>query len=148
LMYEYKDALGKTNAELYDCFDAAYKADKATFTHPQSLYTYFSLMVDLYDAGTKPAEDLFNKYDDIVEKIEEEVKNYSEKLNELINKQEAGTALTGREEQYKASYESNLANYDLISAGIDQKLGERANCENLVPLYEKGFEQNKTNALW
>ncbi|WP_100610081.1 hypothetical protein [Confluentibacter lentus] len=148
LMYEYKDALGKTNAELYDCFDAAYKADKATFTHPQSLYTYFSLMVDLYDAGTKPAEDLFNKYDDIVEKIEEEVKNFSEKLNELINKQEAGTALTGREEQYKASYESNLANYDLISAGIDQKLGERANCENLVPLYEKGFEQNKTNALW
>lgn len=148
LMYEYKDALGKTNAELYDCFDAAYKADKATFTHPQSLYTYFSLMVDLYDSGEKPAEDLFNKYDDIVEKIEEEVKNFSEKLNELINKQEAGTALTGREEQYKASYESNLANYDLISAGIDQKLGERANCENLVPLYEKGFEQNKTNALW
>ncbi|OYX26158.1 MAG: hypothetical protein B7Z06_06160 [Flavobacteriales bacterium 32-35-8] len=148
LMYEYKDALGKTNAELYDCFDAAYKADKATFTNPQSLYTYLSLMVDLYDAGTKPAEDLFNKYDDIVEKIEEEVKNFSEKLNELIEKQEAGTALTGREEQYKNFYESSLANYDLISAGIDQKLGERANCENLVPLYEKGFEQNKTNALW
>ena len=54
--------------------------DKETFTNPKSLYTYFSLMVDLYDAGKKPAEDLFNKYDDIVEKVEDEVKNYSEKL--------------------------------------------------------------------
>jgi len=148
LMYEHREALGKTNLELYECFDAAYKTDKATFTHPQSLYTYFSLMVDLYDEKAKPAEDLFNKYDDIVEKIEEEVKNSSEKLNELIQKQEAGTALTTRDEQYKAYYESSLSNYDLISAGIDQKLGERANCENLVPLYEKGYEQNKTNALW
>lgn len=148
LMYDNKDVLNKTDLELYDCFDAAYNADKATFTNPQSLYTYFSLMVNLYDAKSKPAEDLFNKYDDIADKIEEEVKNFSEQLNVLIAKDSSGTALTGREAQYKAAYESNLANYDLISAGIDQLLGERANCENLVPLYEKGFEQNKTNALW
>src|SRR5690606_38691640 len=128
LMYEHKDILGKTNAELYECFDAAYTADKDTFTDPRGLYTYFSLMVDLYDAGEKPAEDLFNKYDDIVEKIEGEVKNFSESLNKLIVKQEAGTALTGREEQYKNFYEGSLANYELISAGVDQKLGERANC--------------------
>jgi len=147
-MYDHKDALGKTNSELYECFDAAYTADKATFTDAKSLYTYFSLMVDLYDAGSKPAEDLFNKYDDIVEKIEEEVKNFSESLNELIAKEEAGTALTSREAQFKNFYEGSLANFDLISAGIDQKLGERANCENLIPLYEKGFEANKANAVW
>ena len=76
--------LNKTNLELYECFDAAYKADKETFTNPQSLYTYFSLMVDLYDAGEKPSKDLFNKYDDIVEKVEDEVKNYSLSLNEII----------------------------------------------------------------
>lgn len=148
LMYDHKDVLGKTNSQLYECFDAAYAADKSTFTDAKSLYTYFSLMVDLYDAGSKPAEDLFNKYDDIVEKIEEEVKNFSESLNELLAKEEAGTALTSREGQYKNFYEGSLANFDLISAGIDQKLGERANCENLIPLYEKGFEANKTNALW
>ena len=28
---------------------------KDTFTNPKSLYTYFSLMVDLYDAKKKPA---------------------------------------------------------------------------------------------
>ncbi|WP_111307985.1 hypothetical protein [Confluentibacter sediminis] len=148
LMYDNKDVLGKTNTELYDCFDAVYKADKDSFTNPQSLYTYFSLMVDLYDAGTKPAEDLFNKYDDITEKIEEEVKNYSEKVNVYLEKEEAGTALTGKEERFKQSYQSYLDAYDQVSAGVDQKLGERANCENLIPLYEKGFEDNKENAVW
>jgi hypothetical protein len=148
LMYDNRKALNKTDEELYACFDAAYQLDKDTFTNPKSLYTYFSLMVDLYDAGKKPAKDLFNKYDDIVEKVEDEVKNYSLKLNELIAKEDAGTALTKKEGSYKRYYESYLKAYDQISSGIDEKLGTRANCENLIPLYAKDFEENKTNAVW
>ena len=148
LMYNNKKVLGKTNEALFECFDAAYALDKATFTNPKSLYTYFSLMVDLYDAGKKPAEDLFNKYDDVVEKVENEVQDYSSKLNELIEKEDAGTALSKKEGQYKRKYESYLKAYDQISNGIDKKLGDRANCENLIPLYQKHFEENKTNALW
>lgn len=148
LMYDNKELLNKSNEDLYAVFDAAYKEDKATFTNPQSLYTYFSLMVDLFDAGSKPAEDLFNKYDDIVEKVEEEVKNYSESLNILIEKETAGTELTSKEGQYKAYYESYLAAYDQIEAGIDEKMGTRANCDILIPLYQKNFEENKTNAVW
>ncbi|WP_242202238.1 tetratricopeptide repeat protein [Aestuariivivens insulae] len=148
LMYDNRKELNKTDLELYECFDAAYKLDKATFTHPQSLYTYFSLMVDLYDAKKKPAADLFNKYDDVVEKVEDEVKNYSGKLNKLIEKEDAGTALTSKEKKYKKYYEQVLGAYDKISSGIDQKLGERANCENLIPLYQKDFEENKADAVW
>ncbi|TNJ41259.1 hypothetical protein KFZ70_01790 [Tamlana fucoidanivorans] len=148
LMYDYRKELNKTNEELYECFDAAYKLDKKTFTNPKSLYTYFSLMVDLFDAGKKPASDLFNKYDDIFEKVEEEQKEYSEKLNKIIEKEEAGTAITKKEEKYKKYYESYLKAYDQISGSIDQKLGDRANCENLIPLYQRDFEANKTNAVW
>ncbi|MDO7171985.1 tetratricopeptide repeat protein [Mariniflexile sp. AS56] len=148
LMYDNKGILNKSNEELYGVFDAAYQEDKGTFTNPQSLYTYFSLMVDLYDAGKKPAEDLFNKYDDIVEKVEDEVKNYSESLNVLIEKETAGTELTSKEGQYKAYYESYLAAYDQIAAGIDEKMGTRANCEILIPLYQKNFEENKNNSVW
>ncbi|WP_142785177.1 tetratricopeptide repeat protein [Changchengzhania lutea] len=148
LMYDHREALNKTDEELYECFDAAYKLDKATFTNPKSLYTYFSLMVDLYDAGKKPAKDLFNKYDDVFEKVEDEVRNYSENLNKLIEKEEAGTELTKKDGKYKNYYESYLKAYDQISGSIDSKLGERANCENLIPLYTKDFEANKTNALW
>lgn len=148
LMYDNRDDLGKSKDELYACFDEAYKMDKESFTNPKSLYTYFSLMVDLYDEGKKPAQDLFNKYDDIVEKVEDEVKNYSEKLNKLIEKEDAGTGLTKKENSYKSYYESYLKAYDQISGSIDQKLGDRANCENLIPLYEKDFEANKGDAVW
>ncbi len=148
LMFNNKDILNKTDVELYECFDAAYNLDKATFKNPKSLYTYFSLMVDLYDAGNKPAKDLFNKYDDVVEKAEDEVKYYSEKLNKLIEKEDTGTDLTSKEKRYKKSYSSYLSAYDKIASSIDSKLGERANCENLIPLYQKDFEENKTNALW
>jgi tetratricopeptide (TPR) repeat protein len=148
LMYDNKEALGKTDVELYECYDAAYKLDKATFTNPKSLYTYFSLMVDLFDAKKKSDSDLFNKYDDVVEKVEDEVKNYSSKVNKLIAKEDAGTPLTSKEKRYKKSYESYLKAYDKIAGSIDSKLGDRANCENLIPLYTKDFETNKGDALW
>ena len=148
LTYDNKDILGKTDQDIYDCFDKAYHYDKDSFTNPKSLYTYFSLIVDLFDAKKKTDAELFDKYDDVVDKIEEEVKNYSEKLNKLIEKEEAGTELTKKEGSYKNYYESYLKAYDQISSGIDQKLGDRANCTNLIPLYEKDFEANKDNALW
>ncbi|WP_298535949.1 hypothetical protein [uncultured Algibacter sp.] len=148
LKYDNRDALGLSKDELYVCFDEAYHMDKDSFTNPKSLYTYFSLMVDLFDEGKKPAKDLFNKYDDIVEKVEDEVKNYSEKLNKLIEKEDGGTALTKKENSYKKYYSSYLKAYDQISGSIDQKLGDRANCENLIPLYQKDFEENKNDAVW
>ena len=148
LLYDNKKELGKTDEELYACFDAAYKLDKATFTNPKSLYTYFSLMVDLYDANKKAASELFNKYDDVFEKVEDEVENYSGKLNKLIEKDSTGASLTKKEKSIKRSSESYLKAYDQISSGIDKKLGDRANCENLIPLYAKDFEENKTNSIW
>ena len=105
-------------------------------------------MVDLYDAGSKPAQALFDKYDDVVEKVEDEVKNYSESLNELVAKEDTGTALTKKEKQFKKFYESYLSAYAKISGSIDTKLGERANCATLIPLYTKDFEENKTNGIW
>ena len=148
LLYDNKDVMHKSKEELYESFDAAYKLDKDTFTNPKSLYTYFSLMVDLYDSGKKTAGDLFNKYDDVVEKVEGEVQNYSEKLNKLVEKDSTGSSFTRKEKQYKRFYESYLKAYDQISEGIDKKLGDRANCENLIPLYKKDFQENKTNTVW
>ena len=148
LMYDHKDILNKNVEELYECFDAVYTEDKTDFKDPKSLYVYFKLMVELYDAGKKPAKDLFNKYDDVVEKVEDEVKIASEKLNKLIEKEDAGTPLTKKEGQYKRYYSQVLNAFDKISPSIDSELGDRANCENLIPLYQKDFEEYKNDAVW
>lgn len=148
LMFDNKSVLGKSDEELFECFDAAYTGDKKSFDNPKSLYTYFYLMVKLYDAGKKPAKDLFNKYDDVVEKIEEEVQIASQKLNKLVEKEEAGTPLTSKDGRYKKYYGQVLKAFDQISGSVDTQLGDRANCTNLIPLYSKDFESYKSDAVW
>ena len=44
-------------------------------------------MVDLYDSQVKTAQQLFSKYDDISEKIEFEVKNYTKKRNAYLDEE-------------------------------------------------------------
>jgi len=149
LQYDFKKELNLTDSFLFDCFDAAYKADATTFTYPKSLYTYFSLMVDLYDAGKKPAQALFNKYDDISEKIESEIKNYTQILNKFLPKgDDEEVQLSKKDAARVKSYTSYLAAYNKIAGSVDSKLGERANCENLIPLYNRDFEEFKNDGIW
>jgi tetratricopeptide (TPR) repeat protein len=150
LQYDYRKELNMTDSQLYDCFDNAFKTDQATFTNPKSLYTYFKLMVNLYDAGKKPAEDLFTKYDEISEKVESEVKNYTKLLNKYIpaGDSDEEIKLSKKDQRLVNFYTSYLNAYDQISSGMDKDLGDRANCENLIPLYTRNYEQNKNDGLW
>jgi len=149
LEFDYRKELNKTDAYLYSSFDTAYKTDAKTFTNPKSIYTYFSLMVDLYDAGKKPAKDLFNKYDDISEKIESEIKNYTQKINKFVPKEGVNeVVLSSKDKRKVKSYNSYLVAYNKISGSVDSKLGERANCENLIPLYKRDYEEFKNDAVW
>ncbi|MDC1471925.1 hypothetical protein N8354_02155 [Flavobacteriaceae bacterium] len=148
LEYEYRTLLSKTKTALYTAFDEAYAADNKTFTNPKSLYTYFSLMVDLYDESQKTAQELFSKYDDINEKIEYEVKNYTNKRNAFLDEEGAVKELSSKDARKLKSYDSYLRAYDKIAGSIDTKLGARANCENLIPLYTRDFETFKTDGIW
>ena len=148
LQYDNRKLFEKNKEKLYSCFNNAFKADSKTFTHPKSLYSYFSLMVDLFDEGKKTDAELFNTYDDITEKIQDEIQNYSEKLNPLLEKQEREELLNKKEKKNKSVYESYLKNYALIQTNIDAKLSVRAVCDNLIPLYTKEFEIYKTDAIW
>jgi tetratricopeptide (TPR) repeat protein len=148
LEYEYSALLNKTNTALYLAFESAYTTDNKTFTNPKSLYTYFSLMVDLYDDSQKTAQELFSKYDDISEKIEYEVKNYTNKRNAFLDEEGAVKELNKNDARKLKLYDSYLRAYDKIAGSIDTKLGARANCENLIPLYERDFETFKNDGIW
>ncbi len=155
LLYDNNDVLNKTNQELYNNFDNAYKTDLKTFTNPKSLYTYFKLAVKLYDEKVLPAEKLFTKYDEVSEKVESEVKSYTNKLNKFnaekgisAEDENATDKLSRKDKSKLRNYITFLKGYDQISGGMDRDLGDRANCENLIPLFERNYEQNKTDGLW
>ncbi|REE27510.1 tetratricopeptide repeat protein [Winogradskyella pacifica] len=148
LAYKYRKELNMSDEQVYNMFDEAFKKDAKNFDSSIGLYTYFSLAVDLFDAQKKTAQQMFDKYDDVMGMIESIEESYTEKLNKLVEKEEAGTALTKNEPKYKANFEANLAAFDKVKSSMDQKVGERATCEVLIPLYEKDFEANKTNGEW
>ena len=137
-----------TKEEQFQAFDSAWEEDKESFTSARSLYTYFSLLVDLQDQGKKDLQEVFDLYDDVTAKIEEEENKMAEGLAKLIEKQESGKELTAKEEKRLNAYEVNLNAYSTVRNSINGKLGQRADCENLIPLYSKDFEQNKNDVEW
>ncbi|MEL6810449.1 MAG: hypothetical protein AAFP76_03820 [Bacteroidota bacterium] len=144
---KYDNGIG-TKAEQFAAFDAAYKKDEKTFTSPKSLYTYFSLARDLFDGGEKDIQEVFDLYDIVQEKINKEEGKYAGKLSQLIDKEEAGTVLTSKEKKRLKGYETNLSSYGKIRGSIDTKLGAIADCTNLIPLYQKLWEEKKTDVQW
>ena len=148
LQYDYKEDLGLNSSEIYLNFDKAYNEDLASFINPKNLYTYFKLLVKLYDAKLKTAEDLFTKYDEISEKIENEIKNYTFKVNKYVSSSNEEIAISSKDQRRIKSYNSFLKAYNQINKGMEKDLGDRGNCENLIPLYENSFEINQNDGKW
>jgi hypothetical protein len=136
-----------TDEEIYTQLDKAFTEDRANFKNPKALYLYFSSLVDLNSAGKKELEEVFEKYDNITEKIDEENDKLTEVINKLLPKEDAGT-LTSKEKKQLSSYNSYSESYGKIAESIDSKLGALANCENLIPLYEKNFDAKKGDLTW
>ncbi|RKE98388.1 tetratricopeptide repeat protein [Ichthyenterobacterium magnum] len=148
LMYDNQKELGLTDKQVYEAFHKAYTDDLKNFTSAKGLYVYFTKVVDMFKAGQAPIQDVFNKYDDVSDKLEDETKNFTQKLNKLVAKEDAEQTLTKKEVKYKKYYQDNLVAYDKISGSIDTYLGQLANCENLIPLYKKDFPTYKNDAVW
>ncbi|WP_299885385.1 hypothetical protein [uncultured Lacinutrix sp.] len=148
LRYDNRELLGLNDTMIYNEFDAIFKSDLKNFKSPKGLYVYFKYMVKLFDAKQKTAQELFDKYDDVVGKLETEVEKNSAELNKLTAKEASGATLTKKEKRYKKFYTQTLSALDKISGSVDSEIGGRANCETLIPLYQKDYDANKNNAQW
>ena len=148
LQYDYRDDLGLDNLQIYLNFDKAYNEDLNSFNNPKNLYTYFKLLVELYDQQLKSAEDLFTKYDEISEKVENEIKNYTTKVNKFVGSSDEEITISTKDQRRIKSYNSFLKAYDQISKGMEKDLGDRGNCDNLIPLYENNFDANQNDGMW
>ena len=72
---KYDNGIGDKLSQ-FNAFDLAYKTDEPNFKSPKAIYTYFSLVMDLYKDGQKDIQEVFDLYDIIVEKIEKEEGNF------------------------------------------------------------------------
>ncbi|WP_340077677.1 hypothetical protein [Leptobacterium sp. I13] len=144
LMYDEK--IG-SDEEIYELLNKAFTEDRANFKNPKALYLYFSSLVNLHNAGKKDLQVVFDTYDNVTERIEEEKADLSQTIDKLVPKEETGT-LTSKEKKALERSQVNSESYDKIAGSIDGKLGVLADCENLIPLYEKNFEAKKGEAIW
>ncbi|MFM1808578.1 MAG: hypothetical protein RLZZ242_1303 [Bacteroidota bacterium] len=133
--------------EIFSQLDQAFKADREDFNNPQALYLYFSTLVDLNAAGKRDIQEVFDVYDEVVAKLEEENKKLTDEITKLLPLEEDGTISAKDQERLKV-YSTNSASFGKVAASVDAKLGALADCENLVPLYEKSYEERKADIKW
>ncbi|MBW1295472.1 tetratricopeptide repeat protein [Aquimarina litoralis] len=145
IMYDNK--IGTKESQFAE-FNKAWTEDKKNFSSPKKVYTFFYLLVELQSAGKKELQDVFNLYDGVIEKIEDEESKKAKTISELTEKEESGAALTSKEKKRLKTYGKILNNYSKVKAGVNQKLGELADCKNLIPLYTGQFESKKTDVAW
>ena len=146
IMFDNK--IGTKQAQ-FDAFQNAFKLDAASITSAKNIYTRFKLAVDLHkDGGKVPLQEVFDLYDNTQDKLSSEATKLDGKLQKLSDKEEAGTALSKKEARNKKGYETNLKAFGIFASSTDGAMGALGNCENLVPLYEKSFEQEKNNIDW
>ncbi|KAB7528221.1 hypothetical protein F8C76_10130 [Flagellimonas olearia] len=144
LLYDNKMA---SDDQLFEMLDKAFKEDRDNFKNPKALYLYFSALVNLHDSGKKDLQDVFDTYDDVTEKVEEENKKLTDVVTKLLPKDSANT-ITSKEKRMLRVASTNSESYGKVGASIDSKLGALADCDNLIPLYEKSYEEKKGDVTW
>lgn len=143
----YDHSIGDVQSQ-FDTFDEAWKEDQQNFTNPRSIYTYFQIMVALLDQGKFELQDIFEKYDEILAHIEYLENEQAEISAPLLERKQNQETLTQKEDRILKIAEARLVNYDKIKGGVNGVIGSRADCDNLIPMFERDFESRKSDIEW
>jgi len=137
-----------SDQQFYDMIKPSFDSDLMSFKNAKVLYIYFSSLVNLHNAGKKDLQEVFDVYDDVNGQNEVINKGYTDKINKYLQKEESGTALTKKESNALRIYTRNSEILGKVSGSIDSKLGALADCNNLIPLYQKSFDAKKNDIKW
>ena len=137
-----------SDQQFYDMIKPKFDSNLKGFKNAKVLYIYFSSLVNLHNAGSKDLQEVFDVYDEVNGQMEVINKGYTSKINKYLQKEEAGTALTAKEKKNLGIYSRNSELLGKVSGSIDSKLGALADCDNLIPLYQKSFDAKKSDIKW
>jgi tetratricopeptide (TPR) repeat protein len=109
----------------------------------KNLYKYFQGVTDR-NKDTNPQK-VFDTYDDVLENVNLKLDSYAKKLSKY---QDSTMVLDKRDASLKRAYTINSKALGTVEGGLDAIISEIATCVRLVPLYQRDFEANKSNAIW
>ncbi|MFD2908271.1 tetratricopeptide repeat protein [Flavobacterium ardleyense] len=146
ILFDYKIA---TDKEIYDALDDAFKTDYANFKFAKAMYVYFEIIVKDYKAKKGiELQQVFDKYDDLSQKLVEEEDELTTEKDALLSKEEAGQALADKEVKRKEKIENSLEIFAGVKNDMDNIILELSTCDKLIPFYKNAFEANKGNEEW
>ena len=131
--------------EVFEILQLAYSIDPNRMG-VKNIYRYFQGITDA-NKDTNPQK-VFDTYDDVLESVGEKLIDYAKKLKVLNDKVEAGQELDKKEKRNLRAYTINSKALGQVESGLDQIIIVLSTCDRLIPLYERDFEVNKTNAKW
>ena len=131
-----------SDAVIFSILEKGYAIDP-TKMGVKNLYIYFQGVTDR-NKDTNPQK-VFDTYDDVLENVNIKLEGYAKKL---IKYNDTTKVLDKRGKQLKRAYTVNSKALGTVEGGLDAIISEIATCERLVPLYERDFEANKSNAVW
>lgn len=134
-----------TDAEIFKILELAYSIDP-TRMGVKNIYKYFQGITDTYK-DTNPQK-VFDTYDDVLESVGKKLEDYAKKRKKINDKLESGQELDKREKQNLRAYTVNSKALGQVESGLDNIIIVLSTCDRLIPLYERDFESNKTNAKW
>ena len=131
--------------EVFEILQLAYSIDPNRMG-VKNIYRYFQGITDA-NKDTNPQK-VFDTYDDVLESVGKKLIDYAKKLKVLNDKVEAGQELDKKEKRNLRAYTINSKALGQVESGLDQIIIVLSTCDRLIPLYERDFEVNKTNAKW
>ena len=135
--YLLDNKLGSDN-EVFAILEKAYSINP-TKMGVKNLYIYFQGVTDR-NKDTNPQK-VFDTYDDVLENVNLKLEGYAAKLREL-------SVDSLKNKRLIRAYTINSKALGQVEGGLDNMISEIATCERLVPLYERDFEENRSNAVW
>ncbi|WP_264528627.1 hypothetical protein [Flavobacterium sp. N2550] len=146
LLYDNKTGSSK---EIFAFLDKAFKMDNSEFTNPNVLNIYSELLVSQYQKKETELtlEQVLEKLDEISEKAQSELKK-SSLVKENLSLKAQTEKLTSQEQSNLQNAKVSANELTLVMENLSARTDKLANCEILVPFYQKNFDKNAENALW
>ncbi len=139
------DKAGAPEAKVFGLLQNAYDI-KPESLGVKALFKYFEGIIDR-NKDTN-IQGIFDMHDNLLDVVNNKIDKFSKEVDKLRELEESGEELSKRQAYLKTAYSTNLKGLGKVEGGLGVMLEKYATCDRLLPLYEKDFNENSTNAVW